>query len=108
MAYAAQSLLPFLSLDFPGRDTVTTPEIAKKLGISVDHLGNLILDGTITALDLARHKGKSRACYRIAIEEYRKFILSRLTGEKRHEFLRELPEPVLRQLRAEIDRLIAA
>ena len=108
MAHVAQTLLPFLSLEFPGRDTVTTPEIARKLNISVDHLGNMILDGTIVALDLARHKGKSRACYRITIEEYRKFVLARLTSERRHEFLRELPEPVLRQLRAEIDRIIAA
>jgi len=108
MAHVAQSLLPFASLDFTGRDTVTTPEIARKLGVSVDHLGNMILDGTIVALDLARHRGKSRACYRVAIEEYRKFVLSRLTGEKRHEFLKELPASVLAQLRTEIDRLLAA
>lgn len=97
MPLPSQLLLPFASLDFSGRETVTLAEIAAKLGGSVDHYANLVEDGTLTALDLTRHMG-SRRMIRIPIEEYRRFVLSRLTGKRRAEFLDELPNSTRSEL----------
>jgi hypothetical protein len=85
-----QLLLPFASLDFLGRHYVTLSEIAEKLGGTPEHFSNLVDDGTLVAFDLARHVG-SRRMIRIPIEEYRRFVVSRLTGKKRAEFLAEVP-----------------
>lgn len=93
-------LLPFASLDIPGRDVVTLGEIARKLGGSIDHYSNLVDDGTIVACDLARHIG-GRRMLRVPIEEYRHFVLSRLTGKRRTEFVRELPLITRREIAAE-------
>lgn len=102
-----QLLLPFASLDFPGRNVVTVAEIAEKLGATIQHVLNLIEDGSLVACDLARHVG-SRRMARVPVEEYRNFILKRLTGASRAEFLTQLPRATLSQIRDEIDRVLAA
>ena len=80
--------LTFLhSLDFPGRTVLYLWEIAEKLGGTVQHFLNLI-----DALDTAsRANGKTRRMLRIPIESYRNFIITRLTGEPRTQFLAQLP-----------------
>lgn len=93
-AAAQQLLLPFASLDFASRSTVTLSEIAAKLGGTAEHFGHLVDDGTLVAVELSRHVG-SRRMIRIPIEEYRRFVLQRLTGQRRADFLAELP-PVTR------------
>lgn len=104
---AVQLHLPFACLDFPGRSTVTLAEIAQKLGGTAQHYINLVEDGTITALDLTRHVG-SRRMLRIPIEEYQRYVLSRLTRRDRQNFLAELPPETLRELAAEIAARLAA
>lgn len=94
---AHQLLLPFASLDFSGREAVTLAEIAAKLGGTSEHYANLVEDGTLVAVDLTRHVG-SRRMIRVPIEEYRRFVLSRLTGKRRAEFLDELPTATRREL----------
>jgi hypothetical protein len=88
-AAAQQMLLPFAALDFAGRSTVTLSEIALKLGGTAEHFAHLVDDGTLVAIDLSRHVG-SRRMIRIPIEEYRRFVVQRLTGQRRAEFLAEL------------------
>ncbi|MBP8257097.1 MAG: hypothetical protein KAX37_07200 [Opitutaceae bacterium] len=100
MAHHNQLLLPFASLDFAGRDTVTLGEIARKLGGSLDHFANLVEDGTIVACDLTRHIG-GRRMVRVPVEEYRRFVLSRMTTTRRTEFLGELPTATRREIAEE-------
>lgn len=107
MPQPQQLLLPFASLDFPGRNVVTVAEIADKLGVTIQHVLNLIEDGSLIACDLARHVG-SRRMVRVPVEEYRTFILKRLTGATRQEFIAGLPRTTLAQIREEIDRVLAA
>lgn len=105
--HATQLQLPFDCLDFPGRATVTLAEIATKLGGSTQHYSNLIDDGTLTALDLTGHTG-SRRMLRVPVDEYRRFVLACLTNrEKRADFIGELPQRTLLEIRAEIDRRLA-
>ncbi len=98
----------FPSLDFPGRVNLGVDEVAKKLGISAQHVIDLIVEGKLRALDM-RGKGALRALYRVPVECYRDFIVASLTTPaERMRLLRELPKTTLRDLRHELDRLIAA
>jgi len=98
---ADQLAFPFASLDFPGRSTVMLSEIAEKLGVSHQHLLNEIDEGTFVGIDL-KGKGATKRCIRIPLEIYHRFILSRLTGPLRGQFLRDLPVATRRQLLREL------
>src|SRR6516162_10007164 len=43
---------PFASLDFPGRETLNPREVARRIGCSVDHIYDLILEGQLRAIDI--------------------------------------------------------
>lgn len=98
---AEQLQFPFPSLDFPGRTMLTVSEIAERLGISDRHVLNLAEDGSFPGLDFKGAKATKRAL-RIPIENYRDFIVSRMTGPQRSAFLRQLPRAALRDLHREI------
>lgn len=109
MAQPHQLSLSFACLDFPAnRGAVAAWEIAEKLGCSVQHILNQIDEGELQALDLASPH-VSRRMTRVPVEEYRAYIMRRLAGVKRREFLGELPRETLLQIHAEITaRLTAA
>lgn len=102
-----QLLLPFASLEFPGRGLVTIPEISEKLGCTVQHIINLVEDGTLVSCDLARHVG-SRRMIRVPVEEYRSLLLNRLSGTRRKEHLTELPEEAAREIFTYLKKRFAA
>lgn len=98
----------FASLDFPGRVSLRVEEVAEKLGTSAQHIIDLIVEGKLQGLDV-RGLDASRALYRIPVECYRDFIVRSLTAPaERMRLLRELPKATLRDLRRELDQLIAA
>ena len=107
MALPVQLSLPFACLDFPGRSTVTAGEIALKLGVTTRHILHLIEDGTIHALDLPRHSG-SRSLLRVPVDEYRAFVIAKLTSATRREFIAELPPETLREIAREIAERLSA
>lgn len=93
----------FNSLDFPGRTVLYVWEIAEKLGGTVQHYLNLIDTGELVALDTAcRDGGKTRRMLRVPVEAYRNFIVARLTGELRMQFLAQLPVTTRLELIAEL------
>lgn len=108
MSLAAHQLDFLPSLDFPGRQTLLAREIGERLGYTERHIFTLIDDGSLVVLD-GSAKGASRRSARIPIECYRAFILKRLTGtaDLRDVLLRTLPKPTLRDLRRDIDGLLA-
>ncbi len=98
----------FASLDFPGRVTLRLEEVAAKLGITAQHVIDLIIEGKLQAVDV-RGAGASRATYRIPIECYRDWIVRSLTSPaERMRLLRELPKATLRELKRELEQLLAA
>jgi hypothetical protein len=99
--YAEQLCFVFASLDFPGRTTLGLGEIAKKLGVSVDHLLNEVDNGELVGLDLKGAKATLRFV-RVPIESYRAYVLKRMTGPFRRQFLRDLPRQQLEELLVEI------
>ena len=106
MSTGAQQLFLFASLDFPGRTSLRPDEIAEKLGVSVRQILDLIEEGELCSINLASGKATKRWCT-IPLEAYRAFILGRMTGPLRTEFMRSLPKQTLRELRRDIDALIA-
>ena len=104
---AEQLEFQFASLDFPGRTTLYPHEVAEKLGISLDQIYDLADEGELGVIDLAS-KGAGRRLLRIPLECYRDFVLRRFSGPHRDAFLRQLPKATLRELRRELDQLIAA
>ena len=107
MSTPVQLAFTFACLDFPGRATVSLAEIAAKLGGTVAHYWNLVDDDQLVALDLKRRVG-SRRMIRVPVDEYRRFVIAKLTSTKRHEFLAELPTETLREIAAEIAARLAA
>lgn len=107
MAVSEQLVFPFTSLDFPGRVTLMVDEIAERLGVTAQHLLDLIEEGELVAIDLAG-KAALRRTVRVPVESYRNFIVARMTGPLRREFMKTLPKATLRELRREIDELLAA
>ncbi len=82
----------FHSLDFPERTVLYLWEVAQKLGGTVQHYLNLIDTGELVAIDTgSRANGKTRRMLRIPIEEYHNFVVFRLTGPRRAEFIRQIP-----------------
>ncbi|MBX3736718.1 MAG: hypothetical protein KF715_08520 [Candidatus Didemnitutus sp.] len=107
MAAPQQLAFPFASLDFPGRTTLTAAEIATKLGCTEKHIMDLAEECEFPGLDLAG-KDSSRRFVKFPIEAYRKFVLTRMTGPFRADFLRDLPRAVLEQLEREIKEALAS
>ena len=67
-------------------------EVAQKLGGTVQHYLNLIDSGELVAIDTgSRANGKPRRMLRVPVEEYRNFVVLRLTGPRRTEFIKQLP-----------------
>lgn len=96
------------SLDFPGRVTLSAAEVAEKLGVTVQHILDLIEEGKIVALDV-KGKSSARRCVRIPVECYRDYIVGALTTPyARARLLRDLPRSTLRELRRELDHLLSA
>lgn len=106
MTTAQQLSLPFACLDFPARDSVRASEIAAKLGITSQHVLDHIEAGKLVAIDTTLVS--SRRNPRIAVDEYRRWVLSLLTAPARRTFLAELPHPTLRELQQEISTLLSA
>ncbi len=93
-----QIVFPFASLDFPGRGSVTLAEISEKLRCSVEHLLNEVEAGAFPgALDI-KGTGASRRTIRVPIEGYRAYVLQRMTGPWRADFVRDLPRATRREL----------
>jgi len=107
MPTAVQLSLPFACLDFFGRGAVTAGEIADKLGCTPRHIIHLIEDGSIVGLDVTRHLGSKRML-RVPVDEYRRYVIGRLNGAGRSEFIAELPEATLREIAREIAARLAA
>jgi hypothetical protein len=101
MATAEQIVFPFVSLDFPGRASVTLREMAEKLSLSPDQLLNEIDRGALVALDL-KGSNASKRNPRVPIESYRAYVIARMTGEFRADFVRDLPRPTRFALMREI------
>ncbi len=106
MPQPQQLSLEFASLDFPDNRTVTVAQIADKLKCTIPHILNLVDDGTLVACDAARRVG-SRRMVRVPVEEYRRFVMKRLSGPSRADFVAGLPRTTLVQIREEIDRVLA-
>ena len=106
MPATLQLMLPFACLDFPDRSTVTVSEIAGKIGVSCRHVLDHIESGALLAVDT--RIGATKSNMRVPVDEYRRWVLARLTGPARRTFLAELPPQMLRELAAEIRELLAA
>lgn len=103
-----QLQFPFPSLDFPGRISLRVDEAAKKLGITPQHVIDLIVEGKLNALDV-RGLGSSRATYRIPIECYRDYVVRCVTDQSaRLRLMRDLPRATLIELQREIKTLLAS
>ena len=76
----SEAEFPFPGLDFPGRATVAVWEIAKKLSVTPTHILDHIRAGSLRALD-TKCMGE-RSNMRVTVEEYRRFVLSRLTNTR--------------------------
>ena len=101
MPAAEQMAFPFASLDFAGRTVITLTEMATKLRCSTDHLLNECEHGALCGIDLKGAKAERRNVM-VPIESYRAYVLKRMTGEFRAEFVRDLPRAVKLQLMAEL------
>jgi len=106
MSRSLQFEFPFASLDFPGRTTLNVDEVALRLGVTAQHVLDLIEEHLLTGIDL-KGRDASRRLIKIPIESYRNFVAERVTGPARREFLRALPAATLRELHAELTELIA-
>jgi excisionase family DNA binding protein len=76
--YRAFPAPPFPSLDFPNRDSLNPVEAARRLGCSVQHIYNLVVDGRLRAVNISR-PGGGRRFFRIPIESWRKFLTDHCT-----------------------------
>ena len=101
LPHGEQMAFPYGSLDFPGRTTVTLDEAAAKLGCSVGHLLAECEHGALVGLDLRGAKA-TRRFVRVPIEAYRAYIIARMTGPFRKDFIRDLPRHVQEQLLGEL------
>lgn len=92
---ATQLAFPFASLDFEGFTILTVDQIATKLRYTPQHILNLVEQGELVAID-GKSRGATRRDCRVAIEEYRAFIMKRLTGPASisKDFIHQLPREV--------------
>jgi hypothetical protein len=96
------------SLDFPGRSALRADEIAAKLGVTTQHILDLVDEGILSAIDV-RGVNSTRRCLRVPVEAYRDWLCRCLTNPcERRQLLRDLPKATLRELRRELDQLLAA
>jgi hypothetical protein len=109
MTTPVQLSFPYASLDFEGHTILTADMIAAKLNYSVQHILNLVDDGSLVALDGKGRKSTRRSC-RVPLENYRKFIMDRLTGPtpEMREFIHQLPRHVRVELMREIKESLAS
>ncbi len=109
MTAATQLAFPFASLDFEGFTILTVDQIATKLRFTAQHILNLVDQGEMIAIDGKSKKATRREC-RIAIEEYRAFIIRRLTGPASvsKAFIHELPRDVRVALLRELKESLAS
>jgi hypothetical protein len=101
MSVTEQLAFPFASLDFAGRSSIPLWEMAKKLGVSTDHLLNEVEHGALVGLNLKGHTASRRNVV-VPIESYRAYVLARMTGPFRRDFIRDLPGHIRRELRREM------
>ena len=108
-AGAQQLAFPFASLDFEGHTILTVDMIAAKLAFTSQHILNLVDDGSLVALDAKGAKATRRSC-RIPLENYRAFIMARLTGPapEMKTFIHQLPRTVRMELMREIKESLTA
>ena len=98
----------FASLDFPGRTTLRVEEIAEKLGVTTQHILDLIDEKRLTAMDV-RGEGATRATYRVPVEAYRNYVAATLTEPAESlRLLRHLPRATLRELVRELNEFLKA
>ena len=96
----------FSSLDFPGRSILTVDDVARKLGVSFRHVVRLAETGEMTVMNM-NGVGARRALVRIPLESYRAFVVKRMSGPMRSEFIASLPRAVQRELLAELNAILA-
>ncbi len=101
MSTVEQMAFPFASLDFPAHTAITIDQMARKLNVSHNHLLNECDNGELCAVDLKGQKA-SRRHVRVPIESYRSYVLRRMTGPFRKDFLRDLPRHVREELLREL------
>lgn len=98
MPATEQIVFPFVSLDFPGRSAVTLGEISEKLRCTVEHLLNEYEAGAFPGAIDIKGTGASRRTIRVPIEAYRTYVLMRMSGPFRADFVRDLPRSTRRAL----------
>jgi hypothetical protein len=74
------SPLPWPSVDFPGRSSITSLEVSLVLKCSFEHVGNLCRSGDLKGT----REGKNRNGYRIALADWRAFVRERSSPERVH------------------------
>jgi len=105
-----QLQFPFASLDFPGCTLLRAQQVSEKLGVTVQHVLDLIEEGKLLALNLSGADNKSgRRCIRIPIESYRNYVVACLTSPaERMRLLADLPvasrRELIRELQASLSR----
>ncbi|MCC5790945.1 MAG: helix-turn-helix domain-containing protein [Opitutales bacterium] len=97
-----QMEFPFASLDFPGRTSLTIPEVAERLGLSKHTIHRLIEQEEIASLAVGASR-QHRTHVRIPVEAYRDYVVKNISGPHRTSFLRALPPKTLRQLIADCE-----
>ena len=101
MSNPQQLAFPFASLDFEGFTVLTVDQIAVKLNYTSQHILNLVEQGDLHALD-GKSVGVTRRNCRIPLEEYRAWVLKRMTGVSRVDFIATLPRSVREALITEL------
>jgi len=81
-------------LCFPGRDAVTSTEIAGKLGCTIEHIHNCVDDPAVSliAVNIGR---KERGAYRIPVTSYYAWLISCLTSVPAENPILNLDTPKL-------------
>lgn len=86
---------------------MSTAEAAKILGVSTQHISNLIDEGRISALNIAS-RGALRKVWRIVPQGLLDLILKSLCATPEDLSLSDIPQASLRRLRARIDEHLTA
>lgn len=90
-----QLVIPFGSLAFANCTSLKPQQIAYKWGCSCNHIKRLIDKGQMGEIDISVNRDKKWSI--VPVEEYAAFILNRMSGRGRAEFLRTLPSATLRE-----------
>lgn len=100
-----ETTLPYTSIAFGGKVTLTPLEIASRLGWNEKHVRDLIADGELPAID-GKSAGAIRSSFRVPTESYRDFVARRMTGRRRTELLKALPRESLQELVTELTQYL--